>query len=151
RHFRFERHAADRAGARALLSNFRMHRAGVDRALDHGFRCALTKILWWFVDEFGAASGRAEIIRVSVILGAMLRGMRIDRHAADGIDDAAFRWLVVVVMVVCRGHVFRYPCAIYPWGVYSLHGKEQQGRDDQAPRPHRGSGARAVSHGGGGP
>ena len=32
-HTRFERHAADRARARADLAHLRMHRAGVDRAL----------------------------------------------------------------------------------------------------------------------
>ncbi len=33
--FGFERHAADRAGARPDLPDLRMHRAGVDRALRH--------------------------------------------------------------------------------------------------------------------
>ena len=33
---RLERHAADRAGARADLADLRMHRAGVDRACGNG-------------------------------------------------------------------------------------------------------------------
>ena len=32
RHFRFQRHPADRAGARPFLADFRVHRTGVDRA-----------------------------------------------------------------------------------------------------------------------
>ena len=40
-------------------------------------------------DEFGAAAGRAEIIGVAAMIGAVLGGVRIDRHAADRIEDAA--------------------------------------------------------------
>ena len=40
-------------------------------------------------DEFFAAAGRAEIIRLAVMFGAMFRRVRIDRHAADRIADLA--------------------------------------------------------------
>ncbi len=100
-HFGFERHAADRAGAGPDLADLRMHRAGVDRAFDDRFGFALAQIFLRIGDELGSAAGRAEIIRVAVMLGAMLGGVRIDRHAADRIDRAGF-----VMVVLCRmlGH-----------------------------------------------
>ena len=65
RDLRFERHAADRAGARSDLADLRMHRAGVDRAFRHARRCAraaLREILFRIGGELGAAAGGAEII-----------------------------------------------------------------------------------------
>ena len=68
------------------LADLRMHRAGVDRAFDDRLRLALAEIFLRVGGEFGAAAGRAEIIGVAAMIGAVLGGVRIDRHAADRID-----------------------------------------------------------------
>ena len=91
-----------------------MHRAGVDGAFGDRLRLVRAQIFLRIVDEFRAAAGRAEIIGVAVIVGAVLGAVRIDRHAADGVDRAACRRVVLMVMMLC-GHV----CALSyntPWG-----------------------------------
>ena len=108
RHFRLKRHAADRAGARADLADLRMHRAGVDRAFDNRLRRALAEIFLRIGDEFRAAAGRAEIIGMAAMIGAMLGGVRIDRHAADGIDRA----VRCVLVMMARGVLWRHACAL---------------------------------------
>ena len=85
-------HAADRAGAGADLPDLGMHRAGVDGAFDHRLGFALAQIFLRVGDELGAAAGGAEIIGVAAVIGAMLGGLRIDRHAADRIDLASSLW-----------------------------------------------------------
>ena len=45
------------------------------------------------------------MIGVAAMLMSMLRRVRVDRHAADGIDDAVRRWAVVFVMVCGVGHI----------------------------------------------
>ena len=48
-----------------------MHRAGVDRAFDDGLGRARAEILLRIGDELGAAAARAEIVRMTVKLGAV--------------------------------------------------------------------------------
>ncbi len=88
---RLQRHAADRAGAGADLPDLGMHRAGVDRAFDDGFGRARAQIFLRVGEEFGFAAVAAEIIRVALVIGAVLGGRRIDRHAADRIERAGGR------------------------------------------------------------
>ena len=87
RHLGLERHAADRAGARPDLADLGMHRAGVDRAgrRRRGGRRRGLEILRGVAGEFRAAAGRAEIVGLPGVLGAMLGGRRIDHHAAHRI------------------------------------------------------------------
>ena len=76
--------AAARAGARPVLPDFRMHGAGVDRSFDDGLRRLLAEI----ARRVGnATAGGTEVIGAPGMLGAMRRRMRIDTHAADGIDN----------------------------------------------------------------
>ena len=90
---RFERHAADRAGARADLADLRMHRAGVDRARRRGPRRRLAgcgrEVARRVRDEILAAAGAAEIRCRAVVFRLVLGGRRIDRHAADRIARIA--------------------------------------------------------------
>ena len=92
----FERHAANRARAGALLANLRMHRAGVDRAFRRRLLRALIgrKILFRIGRKLAAAAGGAEIIAVVVKTVTMRRRVRIDVHAAHGIDGAAARLMM---------------------------------------------------------
>ena len=85
---RLERHAADRAGARSDLADFRMHRTGVDRACGRGAprrRCAM-QIFVGIGRELAAAAGRAEVIGLLLVAMAMRAFRRIDLHAAHRID-----------------------------------------------------------------
>jgi hypothetical protein len=88
-----------------------MHRAGVDRAFRHrlGRAPVLVEIFCGISGEFGAAAGGAEIVGMPLVGMPVLRRVRVDRHAANGIGDAAFRRAVrmpmlmrVVVMMVVR-------------------------------------------------
>src|SRR5581483_7806291 len=106
--------AADGTGAGTGLADLRMHRARVDGAFDGRLRRARAQVFLRIADEFRAAAGRAEIIGMAAVRGAMFRRMRVDRHAADGINDAASG----VVVVLMLGRHGRLPCPIYPWGVY---------------------------------
>ena len=87
-HVRLERHAADRAASRPDLADLRMHRAGEDRAFRHRLRLAALPPRYFS----GSAANlvrqpaRAEEIRLAVMGVPVRRGLRIDRHAADGID-----------------------------------------------------------------
>ena len=89
RHLRFQRHAADRAGAGADLADLRVHRAGVDGAFDHRLRFAGLEVLVGIAGELGLAAVAAEVIGGAVVLVAVLGGRRINGHAADGIDLAS--------------------------------------------------------------
>ncbi len=46
------------------------------------------QVLLRIVDELRAASGRTEVVGMTAIVRAVLGRVRIDRHAADGIDRA---------------------------------------------------------------
>ena len=83
-----------------------MHRAGIGRAFDDRFGFALAQIFRRVGDEFRFAAGRAEIIRMAVVRGLVLGGMRIDRHAADRIEHAALSGsrVVVLAVIVHVGH-----------------------------------------------
>ena len=78
-----------------------MHRAGVDSAprdrLD--FLFFFGKILLRIGSELCFAAGRTEIIGVAAILGVVLGGVRIDRHTADRVENAALGRLGVIVRV----------------------------------------------------
>src|SRR5205085_10748730 len=89
----------------ADLPNLGMHRAGVDRALRDRFGGArvLFEIFGRVGSELGAAPCRAEIIGVTLMVVAMLGGVRVDRHAADRIDDTIGACLLAV-MFVCLRH-----------------------------------------------
>ena len=66
-----ERHAADRAMARAFLHDLRMHRAGVERALGQRLRLVLLgEIVLRLGRKLPAAAFRAEIIVVAGMLRA---------------------------------------------------------------------------------
>jgi len=81
---RFQRHAADRAAARADLADRGMHRAGVGsdgRSLVVlGFQIPVR-----IGCEFSLAASAAEMEGDAAMLEAMARRRRIDRHAADRI------------------------------------------------------------------
>ena len=92
-HVRLERHAADRAAARPDLADLGMHRTGVDRAFRHRLPDAPAcrrgispdrRRIWCGIRP--SRNNRTCPMRVPV-----RRGMRIDRHAADGIDRARRR------------------------------------------------------------
>jgi hypothetical protein len=85
-----------------------MHRAREDRA-GRRRRRGLglpAQVLLRIGHEFLAALRRAKIIRMPVMLGAMLRRVRIDHHAADGIFHAMLlrraRRCVVMMTVSVR-------------------------------------------------
>ena len=103
-----ERHAADRAGARADLADFRVHRAGEYRAFGHvgrGLALGGIEIAFRIGGEFAAAARRAEVIGMSLVVEMMRRGGGIDPHAAHRIDHFAGsgcgrRGMMMVMMVV---------------------------------------------------
>ena len=67
-----------------------MHRAGIDRAFRKA-GCTLRgfiEILRRVGFELREASARAEIIRSTLVLMAVLRRMRINQHPANGISHA---------------------------------------------------------------
>ncbi len=89
-HQGLQRHAADRAGSRALLADFRMHRTGINGARSHrlGGLGTCLQIFCWIGCEFCLAARRTEIIGVALVSGLVLRRCGINRHAADRIDGA---------------------------------------------------------------
>ncbi|GAA0006386.1 hypothetical protein BRDID11002_63900 [Bradyrhizobium diazoefficiens] len=103
RDLRLQRHAADRAAAGSDLADLRVHRAGVDRARRHLrlARLLLGEVFCGIGGEFGAASGRAEMEGLAVMVEPVLRGRGVDRHAADGVED--FRRGVALVMGMMMG------------------------------------------------
>ena len=101
RDFRFQRHAADRAGARPDLPNLRVHRTSVNRSGRRGLRRRRrlrADVALWIGDEFLAALGGTEMIGLTSVLRLVLRGRRVDRHSADEVFDleVAARGLVAV-------------------------------------------------------
>ncbi len=89
-HQGLKRHAADRAGSRALLADFGMHRTGIDGARRHRFGGLGTclKIFCRIGHELCLAARRAEIIVVALVSGLVLGRGGINRHAANRIDGA---------------------------------------------------------------
>ena len=85
RHLRLERHAALRAGARMVLPDLRVHRAGVDRCrlrLAAATRAARwAQVLRRVGGELRAAARAAEAVRAALVLVPMRR-LFGDRHAA---------------------------------------------------------------------
>src|SRR3546814_6795566 len=69
RHFRLQRHAADRAGAGADLAHFRMHRAGVGGAGQRrvGFGIGWRKIFVGAGEEALKAASRTEVVVVAIV------------------------------------------------------------------------------------
>jgi len=66
-----------------------MHRAGVDRARRRrGLGRFRGEVALGIRAEFRGAAGRAEIEALPLMLVAVLGGACVDRHAADGVDDA---------------------------------------------------------------
>ena len=104
RHFRLERHAADRAGAGARLPDLRVHRAGVDRAFGDrlGVRArrdisAGRRRIWC-----GSRPSRNNTAWPRWWRGA--GGVRIDRHAADRIERAGCGRRVMMVVRRARAY-----------------------------------------------
>ena len=64
------------------------------------------KIFFGVCNEFGAAAGRAKIVVLAAIVGAVFGRVRIDRHAADRVDRAACRRVLMMVMA------FRHACTL---------------------------------------
>jgi hypothetical protein len=75
-----------------------MHWTGVDGAFRHDFGLARAQIFLRIRSKFCAATGGAKTIGMSLIVGAMFRGVRIDRHAAYGVDDTLGGVVVMMVM-----------------------------------------------------
>ena len=80
------------------MPDFRMHRAGIDRALWNRLGFALAEIFLRIVHEFGAATRRTKIISVATMVGAVFGGMRVDRHAADRVNRTASGRVVMMAM-----------------------------------------------------
>jgi DNA-binding FrmR family transcriptional regulator len=76
-----------------------MHRAGVEGAFGHRPRSLrrAAQVFFRVGGEFGAASGRAEIIRASPIVVAMRGRVRIDLHATHRIRHCSGRCRVMAV------------------------------------------------------
>ncbi len=105
RDFRFERHAADRAGAGAFLPDLRMHRAGIDRARRHRLGLALVgrEIFFRIGGEFRPASRRTEIIGAALCSrgGAWRYADRPSSRRPDRSTPLSMRLAVIVsVMIV---------------------------------------------------
>jgi hypothetical protein len=118
RHARLERHAADRAAARRVPDDLRVHRA---RVLDvrargrrgRGRRGRLgelrSQVLFWIRDELRLAAGAAEQHLVTAVRHAVLRG-RLHGHATDRVlrgRRGGGRGGVVIVVVMMRAVVVR--------------------------------------------
>ena len=91
RHFGFERHAADRTGARTLLPNLRMHGAGEDRSHRHRcgrLACRRIEIFRGIGGKLRAATTGAEEVELAAMAVAVRRRLRIHGHAADRIERA---------------------------------------------------------------
>ena len=89
----FQCHPADGACARADLPYLGMHGAGVDHAVllfrAGGWRVLGTEEAGRIGDEAIATARRTEVVVAAADRGMVWRGVGIDRHSADRIDDAA--------------------------------------------------------------
>src|SRR5262249_54563246 len=108
----------DRAVARAVAHDLRMHRAGVFDARHRSrsewmLGLVLLQVFRGVGAEGFQAAGGAEMPGLALMLHAMACGSRIDRHAADWIPDGTGslqRLGCVCVMRVRHGHL--------PWRLY---------------------------------
>ena len=92
---RIDAHAADRIG-------------GAGRFL---VGVLLGQIFVGIGGEIGFAAGGAEVIGLAAVLGLVLGGLGIDRHAADGIEHAACsRGVIGMVVMVVLGGAHDSPC-----------------------------------------
>jgi hypothetical protein len=113
---RFERHAADRAGAGVILPHFGMHGAGPDRSRRRFDWCLRGQILLGIRDELGSALGAAEMV-LAAGMGHVVRARRrIDLHAAYGIEENALHFafraalaLRVMAVRMIMGHFASLP------------------------------------------
>ena len=124
---RLERHAADRARARARSAGSR-DASGRCRSCLPAQAAAYPRLGLQIVRGIGRellpASGRAEVVRAPVMCVAMLGGMRVDGHAAHRVLGSMLRMLVRTVFskgrmgvgLVCC-HDDRSLLCVYPWGV----------------------------------
>ena len=97
---RFQRHAADRAGARADLAHFGMHRAGVDRVGIDGRRRRgrFLQIARRIGDELLSATCGTEEVCLAGMLRLVGRARGIDPHPADRIEGEGGGLCGVVLM-----------------------------------------------------
>src|SRR4029453_3316248 len=73
----------------------------IQQGADRTRRCLASppKVFLRVGDKFGSASGRAEVIGPALVGGAMLGVVRIDRHAAYGVDrSVGYRKLMMVIL-----------------------------------------------------
>jgi len=87
RDLRFERHAADRAGAGMVLADLGVHRAGPDRAW-RSFRSrllAIAQIAFGVGEELHPAACAAKMKVVSRMGSMVRRPLRIDGHPTNRI------------------------------------------------------------------
>ena len=83
---RLQRHAANRTVAKFFTYDFRIHRAGVERAFGHGrFRGASGGIVRWRRLEFFIAMVRTKIKTFSIMALHPFCMGALDFHAANGI------------------------------------------------------------------
>ena len=68
-----------------------------------GMRLLPLQIFLWDRGELRAASGRAEIVSMPLVLMTVLRGVRIDGHPAHRIKHRLGR-CVIVMMMCSLGH-----------------------------------------------
>src|SRR3546814_12753106 len=93
-HFRLQRHAADRAGAGAVLHDLRMHRAGMagtGRRGRPGFGLVRVAVAPRIGGALRAAAGAAEVVVGAVVGGGVWGGGRVGGHAAARVDGLAGR------------------------------------------------------------
>ena len=110
---RLERHAADRAMAGAFLHDLRVHRAGIERALQQGLRVAtLSEIALRVGLELQPAAFRAEIIGVALMGRRAGRGADVYLHPADGIDGHRH----IARCRIFNIHIFHMENSWSPWG-----------------------------------
>jgi hypothetical protein len=109
RRHRFQRHAADRAVARLLAHDLRVHRAGPQDLAGGGHKGPRggDAVARRIGREFFAATGAAEEVAVAGVVGAVAGLGRIDEHAADRImrrNRRRRRMVAIEGWCFCRCH-----------------------------------------------
>jgi hypothetical protein len=75
-------------------------------------------ILGWILIELGFANRRTEVVRLTFVFTLPLRGLLVDRHAADGIlDHVASRTgsMPIHVMILVRDGVLGFGVLGFTW------------------------------------